>query len=65
MIERLCADSRRCAPGVAFVAYPGESADGRRYIDDALARGSGAVFWEAEDSAGTTPGACRISACAT
>ena len=32
MIERLCADSRRCAPGVAFLAYPGESADGRRYI---------------------------------
>src|SRR5262245_61106370 len=47
-IERLCADSRRCAPGVAFLAYPGESADGRRYIDDALARGSSAVFWEAE-----------------
>jgi UDP-N-acetylmuramoyl-L-alanyl-D-glutamate--2,6-diaminopimelate ligase len=48
MIERLCADSRRCAPGVAFVAYPGESADGRRYIDEALARGSSAVFWEAD-----------------
>jgi UDP-N-acetylmuramoyl-L-alanyl-D-glutamate--2,6-diaminopimelate ligase len=48
MIERLCADSRRCAPGVAFLAYPGEAADGRRYIGDALARGSSAVFWEAE-----------------
>ena len=48
MIERLCADSRRCAPGVAFLAYPGESADGRRYIVDALARGSSAVFWEEE-----------------
>ena len=48
MIERLCADSRRCAPGVAFLAYPGESADGRRYIGDALARGSSAVFWEEE-----------------
>ena len=48
MIERLCADSRRCAPGVAFLAYPGESADGRRYIGDALARGSSAVFWEAD-----------------
>ena len=48
MIERLCADSRRCAPGVAFLAYPGESADGRRHIGDALRRGSAAVLWEAE-----------------
>lgn len=47
MIERLCADSRRCAPGVAFLAYPGESADGRRHIADALQRGSSAVLWEA------------------
>ena len=48
MIERLCADSRRCAPGVAFLAYPGESADGRHHISDALQRGSTAVLWEAE-----------------
>ena len=48
MIDRLAADSRRCAPGVAFFAYPGERADGRRYISDALARGASAVLWEAE-----------------
>jgi UDP-N-acetylmuramoyl-L-alanyl-D-glutamate--2,6-diaminopimelate ligase len=48
MIERLTADSRRCAPGTAFFAYPGEKADGRHYIDDALARGAAAVLWEAE-----------------
>ena len=48
MIERLCADSRRCAPGVAFFAYPGESADGRRYIEQAIGRGAAAVVWEAE-----------------
>ena len=48
MIERLCADSRRCAPGVAFLAYPGESVDGRRHIGDALQRGSNAVLWEAD-----------------
>ncbi|MGH8688542.1 MAG: UDP-N-acetylmuramoyl-L-alanyl-D-glutamate--2,6-diaminopimelate ligase [Burkholderiales bacterium] len=46
MIDRLAADSRRCAPGVAFFAYPGERADGRRYIPDALARGASAVLWE-------------------
>jgi UDP-N-acetylmuramoyl-L-alanyl-D-glutamate--2,6-diaminopimelate ligase len=48
MIERLTADSRRCAPGSAFFAYPGEKADGRDFIADALRRGASAVLWEAE-----------------
>ncbi len=48
MIERLAADSRRCAPGVAFFAYPGERADGRRFIPDAIAQGTAGVLWEAE-----------------
>jgi UDP-N-acetylmuramoyl-L-alanyl-D-glutamate--2,6-diaminopimelate ligase len=46
MIDRLSSDSRRCAPGVAFVAYPGEAGDGRAYIEEALARGAAAVLWE-------------------
>jgi UDP-N-acetylmuramyl-tripeptide synthetase len=46
MIERLASDSRRCAPGVAFVAYPGEAADGRAHIDEAIRRGASAVLWE-------------------
>jgi UDP-N-acetylmuramoyl-L-alanyl-D-glutamate--2,6-diaminopimelate ligase len=45
-IERLASDSRRCAPGVAFFAYPGENADGGAHIADALARGASAVVWE-------------------
>jgi UDP-N-acetylmuramoyl-L-alanyl-D-glutamate--2,6-diaminopimelate ligase len=49
MIDRLSSDSRRCAPGVAFLAYPGEAADGRRHIPDALARGAAAVLWDEED----------------
>ena len=48
MIQRLSSDSRRCAPGVAFLAYPGESADGRKHIGDAIARGASAVLWERE-----------------
>src|SRR3954468_10126873 len=48
MIERLTADSRRCTPGTAFFAYPGEQADGRSHIGDALSRGASAVVWEAE-----------------
>ncbi len=46
MIAALTADSRRCAPGVAFFAYPGEAADGRAYIGEALRRGAAAVVWE-------------------
>ena len=49
MIERLTSDSRRCAPGTAFFAYPGEKADGRAHIPEALARGTSAVLWESGD----------------
>jgi UDP-N-acetylmuramoyl-L-alanyl-D-glutamate--2,6-diaminopimelate ligase len=49
MIERLSSDSRGCAPGVAFFAYPGERSDGRTHIPDALARGASAVLWEEKE----------------
>src|SRR5258708_15811908 len=49
MIERLTSDSRRSTPGSAFFAYPGEKADGRAYIADAVRRGASAVLGEAED----------------
>lgn len=48
MIERLCADSRHAGPGVAFFAWPGERADGRGHIAEAIGRGAAAVLWEAE-----------------
>ena len=32
-----------------FFAYPGEAADGRAYIADALARGASAVVWDTAD----------------
>ena len=40
-------DSRQVQPGDAFLAYPGDLADGRRYIGDAIARGAVAVLWQA------------------
>ncbi|MFN2643906.1 MAG: UDP-N-acetylmuramoyl-L-alanyl-D-glutamate--2,6-diaminopimelate ligase [Burkholderiales bacterium] len=58
VIERLSADSRRCAPGTAFFAYPGEKADGRRFIEKAVSRGASAVLWEAENF--EWPSACRV-----
>ncbi|MBK9027649.1 MAG: UDP-N-acetylmuramoyl-L-alanyl-D-glutamate--2,6-diaminopimelate ligase [Propionivibrio sp.] len=41
-------DSRQVRPGDLFVAYPGDKADGRKYIADAIAHGASAVLWEAE-----------------
>ena len=46
--RRITADSRRVEPGVAFAAYPGLHADGRRFVADAIARGACAVLWEAQ-----------------
>jgi UDP-N-acetylmuramoyl-L-alanyl-D-glutamate--2,6-diaminopimelate ligase len=44
----LSADSRATARGEVFLAYPGERADGRRFVGDAVARGAAAVLWERE-----------------
>lgn len=38
--------SRLVRPGDVFLAYPGDYADGRLYIADALARGALAVIWQ-------------------
>ena len=46
MIERLVSDSRRASRGAAFFAYPGERADGRAFIGDAVNRGAAAVVWD-------------------
>jgi len=47
-IGGLSADSRALRAGDVFVAYPGATADGRRYIADAVARGAVAVLWQRE-----------------
>ena len=40
-------DSRQVRPGDLFLAYPGDLADGRGYIADAIAHGAAAVLWQA------------------
>ena len=45
-ITRLATDSRRVTRGDTFVAYPGETHDGRRHIGQAIARGAASVLWE-------------------
>lgn len=39
-------DSRQVRPGDLFLAYPGDLADGRRFIGDALSKGAVAVVWQ-------------------
>ncbi|MGB9196776.1 MAG: UDP-N-acetylmuramoyl-L-alanyl-D-glutamate--2,6-diaminopimelate ligase [Terriglobales bacterium] len=46
-------DSRRVKPGTVFVAMKGESSDGNRFIDQAIAAGAVAIV---TDSAAETPG---------
>ena len=46
---RLVSDSRRVKPGDVFFAYPGEAADGRRFIEAAIEDGAAAVVHEAFD----------------
>ncbi len=45
----LVADSRALARGDAFFAYPGERADGRAHLAQALARGASALVVEASE----------------
>ncbi|MDP2828754.1 MAG: UDP-N-acetylmuramoyl-L-alanyl-D-glutamate--2,6-diaminopimelate ligase [Sulfuricellaceae bacterium] len=53
-ISRLSVDSRTLQPGDTFVAYPGDGADGRRFIPQAIAAGASGVLWERQDFAWNT-----------
>jgi UDP-N-acetylmuramoyl-L-alanyl-D-glutamate--2,6-diaminopimelate ligase len=43
-ITGLTCDSRKVKPGFLFAAFPGESADGREFIPEAIGRGAAAVL---------------------
>ncbi len=47
-VRRLTSDSRRVRRGDTFVAYAGESRDGRAFIPQAIAAGACSVLWEAQ-----------------
>jgi UDP-N-acetylmuramyl-tripeptide synthetase len=53
-LATLRSDSRAVRPGDVFVAFPGQTTDGRRYVADALASGAAAVLFE-EAGDGTAP----------
>jgi UDP-N-acetylmuramoyl-L-alanyl-D-glutamate--2,6-diaminopimelate ligase len=46
-VSGLALDSRKVRPGDLFLAYPGETGDGRDHIDQAIAAGAVAVLVEA------------------
>ncbi|MET0211179.1 MAG: Mur ligase family protein, partial [Burkholderiaceae bacterium] len=48
---RLTSDSRRVRRGDVFFAYPGEAADGRKFIAAAIGNGAAAVVFEERDFA--------------
>lgn len=47
-MRKLTVDSRMVRAGDTFVAYPGESRDGRDYIAQAIANGASSVLWDAD-----------------
>lgn len=50
-VRRLTVDSRAVRSGDTFVAYPGESRDGRNFISQAIANGAASVLWDKDDYA--------------
>lgn len=42
-ITHIVSDSRQATPGALFVAYPGVTVDGHRFIGDAIRRGAAAI----------------------
>jgi UDP-N-acetylmuramoyl-L-alanyl-D-glutamate--2,6-diaminopimelate ligase len=48
-IGGLAIDSRKTKPGDLFLAYPGQRADGRSHIPQAIAAGASAVLWDSKD----------------
>lgn len=47
-LKHITTDSRKVQQGSLFLAYPGDAADGRTYIADAIKNGAGAVLWDSQ-----------------
>ena len=47
-LKSITTDSRKVQAGSLFLAYPGETSDGRNHIADAIKNGASAVIWDSE-----------------
>ena len=47
-LKSITTDSRKVQAGSLFLAYPGETSDGRNHITDAIKNGASAVIWDSE-----------------
>lgn len=47
-VRDITSDSRKVEQGALFLAYPGERADGRDFIAQAISQGAAAVLWDRE-----------------
>lgn len=56
-VTAVTSDSRSVTPGALFVALPGLHTDGRRFVDDAIARGAVAVIVEGNETLPAHPSA--------
>lgn len=56
----LAYDSRKVQPGEVFFAVPGGTADGHRFIPDALRRGAAAIVFSREDCRPTAAASVRV-----
>jgi UDP-N-acetylmuramoyl-L-alanyl-D-glutamate--2,6-diaminopimelate ligase len=61
-IRGLCQDSRKLRPGDLFFAYPGEQADGRDFITEAIAKGAAAILFESKGQNELPPSAIPLLA---
>src|SRR3990167_8667147 len=48
-INHITNNSRDVSKNTLFLAYPGEKADGRKYISQAIAQGAAAICYEPSD----------------
>jgi UDP-N-acetylmuramoyl-tripeptide--D-alanyl-D-alanine ligase len=59
LVQRICTDSRKIAPGDLFFALPGENFDGHNFVEEVIRRGAIAVVVEHERKP-ATPNGCAV-----
>src|SRR5262249_15253732 len=59
LVQRICTDSRKIAPGDLFFALPGENFDGHSFVEEVIRKGAVAVVVQCERKP-ATPNGCVV-----